>query len=65
LEFFVFQIDGNDFREARDLERLDTEQTDHARAYDDDRSTDASWSSVCGVDCDRDGFDHRGVFKRE
>jgi hypothetical protein len=63
LEFFVFEIDGDDFGEACNFEGLDAKQSDHTCADDDDRPADGSRSSVGGVDGDGDGFDHRRVFE--
>jgi hypothetical protein len=64
-EFFVFEIDCDNFVEAGEFEGLDTEQADHPGADDNDATAEGFGGTIGGVNGDGDRFDHCGVFEGE
>ena len=65
LEFGVFQIDGDHFGESSQTKRLNAQQSDHAGADDGNRTTNVSGCSIGRMNCNRDRFDHGGMFERQ
>ncbi len=62
-EFFVFEVDGDNFAEAGEFKGLDAEQADHTGADDNYATAEGFGGAIGGVDGDGDRFDHRGVFE--